>query len=82
MATSVEFKKHVRDHAKLEGEALIAIGTTGFAGDGDRLFLEFNEVGLLFSHDDARTFLAAAARAAARLDYSPDPRRQEQDDNA
>jgi len=82
MATSVEFRKRVNDYAKLEGEALIAIGTTGFAGDGDRLFLEFNNKGMLFSHDDARAFLAAAARAAARLDYDPDPRRQEQEDNA
>jgi hypothetical protein len=67
--TRVEFKKLVKDFAKLEGEAIIAIGTTGFAGDGDRLFLEFNGVGILLSHDDARAFLAAAARAAEALDY-------------
>jgi hypothetical protein len=67
--TRVEFKKLVKDFAKLEGEAIIAIGTTGFAGDGDRLFLEFNGVGILFSHDDARAFLAAASRAAETLDY-------------
>jgi hypothetical protein len=39
MVTRVEFKKLVKDFAKLEGEAVISIGTTGFAGDGDRLFL-------------------------------------------
>jgi hypothetical protein len=72
MATHVEFKKRVSDHAKLEGEAVVAIGTTGFAGDGDRLFLQFNDVGLLFSHDDARAFLRAARRAADRLDYGPE----------
>jgi hypothetical protein len=67
--TRVEFKKLVKDFAKLESEAIVAIGTTGFAGDGDRLFLEFKGVGILFSHDDARAFLAAAARAAQTLDY-------------
>ena len=67
MTTHVEFKKLVKDHAKLEGEATIAIGTTGFAGDGDRLFLEFNNTGILFSHEEARAFLSAAARAARTL---------------
>jgi hypothetical protein len=69
MATSVEFKRVVRDHAKLEGQATISLGTTGVAGDGDRLFLNFNDVGILFSHDDARAFLAAAVRAVATLGY-------------
>ena len=69
MATRVEFKKLVKDHAKLEGEATISLGTTGFAGDGDRLFLNFNEVGILFSHEDARAFLRAASRVAKTLDY-------------
>jgi hypothetical protein len=68
--TRVEFKKLVGDVAKLEGEAEIAVGTTGFAGDGDRLFLQFNGVGILFSHDDARAFLRAAARAAKTLEYA------------
>jgi hypothetical protein len=72
MVTRVEFKRLVRDHAKLEGEAMISIGTTGFAGDGDRLFINFKEVGILFSHDDARAFLLAAARAAETLDYGED----------
>jgi hypothetical protein len=66
--TRVEFKRLVKDVAKLEGEAMIAIGTTGFAGDGDRLFLEFAGTGMLFSHDDARAFLGAALRAAETLD--------------
>lgn len=69
MATRVEFKKRVADHARLESEATISIGTTTFAGDGERFFLNFNDVGLLFSHDDARAFLRAARRAAATLDY-------------
>lgn len=68
MATKVEFKQLVKDFAKLEGEAVISIGTTGFAGDGDRLFLNFRDVGILFSHEDARAFLAAAARAAQTLE--------------
>jgi hypothetical protein len=75
MVTRVEFKKLVVDYAKLEGEAPIAIGSTGFAGDGDRLFLNFKEVGILFSHEDARAFLAAAARAAETLDFRSEPRR-------
>jgi hypothetical protein len=29
-------------------------------------------VGILFSHDDARAFLGAAARAAETLDYGED----------
>jgi hypothetical protein len=66
--TRVEFKRLVKDFAKLEGEATIAIGTTGFAGDGDRLFLEVNGASVLFSHDDARAFLGAALRAAETLD--------------
>lgn len=69
LATKVEFKKRVVDHARLEGEAVISIGTTTFAGDGERFFLDFNDVGLLFSHDDAKAFLRAARRAAATLDY-------------
>lgn len=67
MTTRVEFKSVVEDHAKLEGRAEIAIGTTGFSGDGDRLFLQFNGTGILFSDEDARAFLTAAARAADRL---------------
>ncbi len=67
MATRVDFKRRVADFAKLEGEATISIGTTGFAGDGDRLFLNFDDVGILFSHDDAEAFLAGALRAARRL---------------
>lgn len=73
MVTHVEFKKVVKDYARLEGEATIAIGTTGFAGDGHRLFLEFNGVGILFSHEEARAFLAAAARTAETLDYGDPP---------
>lgn len=68
MATRVEFKKLVKDHAGLEDEAMVALGTTGFAGDGSRLFLEFNGVGLLFSHDDAAAFLRAATRVAETLE--------------
>ena len=69
MATHVDFKRLVSDFAKLEGRAMIGIGTTGFAGDGDRLFLNFNDVGILFPHEDAKAFLIAAARAAKRLGY-------------
>jgi hypothetical protein len=69
MATVVDMKRYVEDFAKLEGGAMISIGTTGFAGDGDRLFLNFNDVGILFSQDDAEAFLVAAARAAQRLGY-------------
>ena len=76
--TRVEFKRLVKDFAKLESEATIAIGTTGFAGDGDRLFLEFNGTGILFSHDDAHRFLSAAARAAETLGISGDLRLHEE----
>lgn len=72
--TRVEFKRLVKDFARLESEATIAIGTTGFAGDGDRLFLEFNGTGILLSHDDAYRFLSAAARAAQTLGISNDLR--------
>lgn len=68
----MDFKRTVKDHAKLEGEATIGIGTTGFAGDGDRLFLNFNETGILFSGEDARAFLSAAVRAMTRLGIEPD----------
>ena len=69
MPTTVDFKRTVKDHAKLEGEAVISIGTTGFVGDGDRLFLNFNDVGMLFSHEDAEAFLKAAMAAYLRLGY-------------
>ena len=69
MATRVDFKRVVQDFAKLEGEATIAIGTTGFAGDGNRLFLNFDDKGILFSHEEAKAFLEAAGRAAERLGY-------------
>ena len=69
MPTTVDFKRLVKDFAKLEGEATISIGTTGFAGDGDRLFLNFDDVGLLFSHEDAEAFLKAAMAAYLRLGY-------------
>ena len=69
MPTTVDFKRRVADFAKLEGEATISIGTTGFAGDGDRLFLNFDDVGILFSHEDAEAFLKAAMAAYARLGY-------------
>ena len=72
MATNVDFRRHVSDFAKLEGSARVCIGTTGFAGDGDRLFLNFDDVGILFSHGDAEAFLVAAARAAKRLGYDRD----------
>jgi len=45
------------------------MGTTGFAGDGDRLFLNFDDVGILFSHKDAEAFLKAAMAAYLRLGY-------------
>ncbi|MEO0642518.1 MAG: hypothetical protein AAFY47_03760 [Pseudomonadota bacterium] len=69
MPTTVDFKRKVADFAKLEGEATISIGTTGFAGDGDRLFLNFDDVGILFSHKDAEAFLKAAMAAYLRLGY-------------
>jgi len=69
MPTTVDFKRTVKDFAKLEGEAVISIGTTGFAGDGDRLFLNFDDVGILFSQEDAEAFLKAAMAAYLRLGY-------------
>lgn len=69
MPTTVDFKRKVADFAKLEGEATISMGTTGFAGDGDRLFLNFDDVGILFSHKDAEAFLKAAMAAYLRLGY-------------
>ena len=68
MATVVEFKRVIRDHAKLEGSAEVAIGTTGFAGDGPRLFLQWNGQGMLLNDDDAEAFLAAANRVRETLD--------------
>lgn len=67
MATRVAFKDVVHDHAKLEGSAEIAIGHTGFSGDGQRLFLQWNGQGILFDRDQARAFLKAAIRTAEEL---------------
>ena len=68
MATRVEFKRVVRDAAELEDAAELAIGTIGFRGDGDRLFVQWNGTGILLAHDDAHTFLAAAARISQTLE--------------
>ena len=68
MATRVEWKRIVRDEAGLEDAAEVAIGTTGFRGDGNRLFLQWNGTGILFSHADAAAFLEAAARARKTLE--------------
>ncbi len=67
MATRVVFKEVVKDHAKLEDPAEIAIGHTGFAGDGQRLFLQWNGTGILFEKDQAKSFLRAAIRTAKEL---------------
>jgi hypothetical protein len=70
--TRVEFRKLVTDYARLEREAVIAVGATGFAGDGDRLFLEFGGTSILFSHEAAGAFLRGVARVAKTLDYAED----------
>ena len=67
MATRVDFKAIVADHAKLEGQAEIALGHTGFAGDGQRLFLQWNGTGILFGDSDATAFLQAAMRTVRAL---------------
>ena len=72
MATTVQFKRVIKDVAKLEGSAEVAIGTTGFAGDGDRMFLQWNGTGILLDHDDAKAFLAAAKRTAETLNLDPE----------
>ena len=72
MATRVDFKRPIRDFAQLEETAQVSLGTTGFAGDGDRLFLNFNDHGLLLSHEDAEAFLRGALRSASRLGYTLD----------
>lgn len=69
MATKVQFKRNIKDAAKLEEPQEIAIGTTGFAGDGDRMFVQVNGAGILLSHDDARALLNAAQRIMADLGY-------------
>ena len=68
MATSVEFKRVVRDEAGLEDAAEIAIGTTGFRGDGNRLFVQWNGTGVLFSHEDANALIDAVERARTTLE--------------
>ena len=71
MGTMVQFKRVVGDVADLEADAEIAIGTTTFAGDGDRMFIQYNGTGILLSHEDARAFLAASGRIASALEYEP-----------
>jgi hypothetical protein len=67
MATKVFFKRRLTDAAKLEAPATVALGTTGFKGDGDRLFLQWNDTGILLDHDSARAFLEAAGKCAEIL---------------
>ncbi|MEE4153069.1 MAG: hypothetical protein V2I27_02815 [Erythrobacter sp.] len=77
MPTKHDFRAVVKDFAKLEGDARIGLGTTGFAGDGDRLFVNFDDKGILFGHEDAEAFLKAAIAAYLRLGFG-----QREDDGA
>ncbi len=72
MATTVYFKRQVRDYARLEDDAGIALGTTHFSGDGLKLFVQHNGVGLLFDDETAAAFLKAAVRAADELGIKSD----------
>lgn len=69
MATRVFFKRVIEDVAGLEGRAEVAIGTTGFRGDGQRMFIQWNGVGLLLDHDDAKAFLNAARQTAEDIGF-------------
>lgn len=70
MATRVAFKRTVADYARLEAPATIAIGHSEFSGDGKRLFLQWNGIGLLFNDADAIAFLQAATNVARDLGLS------------
>jgi len=69
MATRVFFKRVLDDAAGLEDRAEIAIGTTGFKGDGQRMFLQWNGTGILLDHEDARAFLRAAQETAQEIGF-------------
>lgn len=69
MATRVFFKRVLKDVAGLEGRAEVAIGTTGFKGDGQRVFLQWNGTGILLDHDDAKAFLNAARETAQDIGF-------------
>ena len=69
MATRVFFKRVIEDVTGLEGRAEVAIGTTGFRGDGQRMFIQWNGVGLLLDHDDAKAFLNAARQTAEDIGF-------------
>ncbi|MEM6897701.1 MAG: hypothetical protein AAF576_09970 [Pseudomonadota bacterium] len=69
MATRVFFKRVLRDAAGLEPDAEVAIGTTGFKGDGARMFLQWNGVGLLLDAADAQAFLKAARETAEDIGF-------------
>ncbi|MEM9438780.1 MAG: hypothetical protein AAGA15_17265 [Pseudomonadota bacterium] len=69
MATRVFFKRVLRDVAGLEGRAEVAIGTTGFKGDGQRVFLQWNGTGILLDHDDAKAFINAARETAQDIGF-------------
>lgn len=69
MATRVFFKRVIEDVAGLEGRAELAIGTTGFKGDGQRMFIQWNGVGLLLDHNDAQAFLKAARETAEDIGF-------------
>lgn len=71
MSTVVDFKRILNDVAHLEPSLEVAIGTTGFKGDGDRMFLQVNGTGILLDHEDAAKFLKAADRVARRLEAKP-----------
>ncbi|MEM9852937.1 MAG: hypothetical protein AAF841_00675 [Pseudomonadota bacterium] len=70
MATRVFLKRIVDDAAGLEDRAEIAIGTTGFRGDGQRMFIQWNGVGLLLDQDTAAAFLKAARETAADIGFA------------
>lgn len=69
MGTITYFDKAVQDAARERSPVEIDLGTTGYAGNGPQLFLRFEGSSVIFSHEDAKEFCAAASRIADYLGY-------------
>ena len=68
MATISYFDQSVID-ATTEQVCKVECGTSGFAGDGPRMYLKVGDREVFFSHEDAQKFCAEVASVAGYLGY-------------
>ena len=68
MTTTSYFDQSVID-ATTEHVRKVECGTSGFAGDGPRMYLKVDDREVFFSHEDAQKFCEGVASVAGYLGY-------------